>query len=515
MFTPSPNYRPTLVVDTSIRCNYRCRMCYWSKPSEASKLLEEDRLMPMELFRLVLEQVLPHCTTIGLAGGGEFLVDPLVEHRLPLLNEALRRNPQVIYYQTTNGSLLTAERLQFLKGLKRAGFIISIDSVDALTYASIRRPGNLPNVMKNIRNLRSNLSNLGLEDIRIQLNVVLMKRNLFSVPDVVRLASEVQAAVFLEHPQGFGPEDIREESLFNVPALSNAFLARLEELATALHVPLLKPPPFAVLPGEVEAYHAAKQSRQLSCDQLDRSGPIQVLANGNVAVCCQGLVFGNLQQQSFEEILSSPKYVEYRQAIASGRPLSPCDHCRHLYREAPYLYESSVYDLDIPPESRNLDPRPDLEAEGFFDWLDELSEAQLRRHLRMDYLARSLKAALEPMTEVETVRRDREFNEKVSSWIRDGARLMLHPAGGQADWLMKHTLLPHAGVVGFSDRNPALHGTTFHGLPVVAPAEIPSLKPDFLVVVSERFQGQILRDLGHLEAQGIRLATLPDLLGKG
>lgn len=198
------SYRPYIIINTTQRCNFRCRMCFWSKPEVARSLRQNDRTMPMDLYRRALDESVPHGRALCLAGSGEFLSDPLLEERLEILGETLRNHPEIMLYQTTNGSLLTADNLQFLKGVKKVGLTISIDSVDALTYASIRRPGNLSDVQPIISSLRHHLHELGLEEIHIRLNMVLMKRNIFSLPGVLRFAKEIQAVVFVDHPQGFG-----------------------------------------------------------------------------------------------------------------------------------------------------------------------------------------------------------------------------------------------------------------------------------------------------------------------
>ncbi len=503
------NYRPYIILNTTQRCNYRCRMCFWSKPEVARHLEETDPTMPMELFRRALEEIVPYCRCLCLAGAGEFLADPFRDERFSILGETLRRYPEVMLYQTSNASLLSADRLQFLKGVQKVGFTLSIDSVDALTYASIRRPGILAKVRENIRNLRGELKALGVQEVHIRLNVVIMKRNIFSLPDVLHFAKEIHAAVYIDHPQGFGPDDLDQESLFRFPAFSNSFLGRCGELAKQLNVEFQRPPDFAIHPEEVEKYFKAAGEKNLYCYQLNSEGPIQINANGDVSVCCQNLVFGNLYQQSFKEIFFSPRFGDYRQAIAAGHPLSPCDHCRHLYRMAPYLYESSVYDLNIPPECRNLDPQPDLEKEGFFDWIDELSEKQLRHQLGEEYLAKGKRLLTDGLVEELTIfQKQKARNEKFASWIRGHAKIVVYPAGGEAAWLLKNTLLSQVDIVGFSDRNPVLHGKHFHGYKVYAPADIPRLNPDILLVASELYENEICKDLAHLQVNGTKILTL-------
>lgn len=503
------SYRPYIIINTTQRCNLRCRMCFWSKPEVARSLRQNDQTMPMELYRRALEESVPHGRALCLAGSGEFLSDPMREERLQILGETLRAHPEIMLYQTTNGSLLTADNLQFLQGVKKVGFTFSIDSVDALTYASIRKPGGLSGVQAIIRSLRNQLRELGLEEIHIRLNMVIMKRNIFSLPDVLRFAKEVNAVVFVDHPQGFGPADLHHESLFRFPAFANAFLKKCQALADMLNVELQRPPAFAIQPEEIAAYRNSFEDRKLSCYQLDREGPVQLSPNGDVSVCCQNLVFGNLQQQSFKEIFFSPRYAEYREAIAKGQPLPPCDRCRHLYRGAPYLYESSVYNMDIPPESRNLDPEPDFEKEGFFDWMNELSEKQLRHHLHRDYAseARRLSGSGIP-DELASFGRAKRMNEAILGWIQKKSKIVVYPAGKQTAWMLKHTLLPKATILAISDRNPDMHGKPFHGHPVVAPQDIAALEPDILLVASDLHQTVILRELGYLGDSGIELVTL-------
>lgn len=484
-------------------------MCFWSKPEVAHSLRQNDQTMPMDLYRRALDESVPYGRALCLAGSGEFLADPLREERLKVLGETLREHPEIMLYQTTNGTLLSADNLRFLQGVKKVGLTLSIDSVDALTYASIRRPGGLADVQATIRALRTQLQELGLEEVHLRLNMVIMKRNIFSLPDVLHFAREVDAVVFVDHPQGFGPDDLHRDSLFRYPIFSNAFLEKCAVLARILNVEFQRPPVFAIQPEEIKTYYDSPKERKLSCYQLDKEGPVQVSPNGDVSVCCQNLVFGNLNQQSFKEIFFSPRYTEYREAIAKGEPLPPCDNCRHLYRGAPYLYESSVYNMDIPPESRNLDLEPDFEKEGFFDWMDELSERQLRYHLRHDYLAKAKRLTTSAIPdEVSSFERNKRMNEAFLSWIQQGSKIVIYPAGKQSAWLLKHTLLSKAAILAVSDRNPAMHGQSFHGHTIIAPGEISMLKPDIVLVASDLHQAGILKNLKYLEAGNIKMVTL-------
>ena len=504
-----PGYWPYIIINTTQRCNLRCRMCFWSNPEIARSIRQNDQTMEMGLYSRLLDECVPYGRAICLAGGGEFMSDPLRDQRLKVLGQTLREHPEIMLYQTTNGTLLSVQNLKFLQGVKKVGFTISIDSVDALTYASIRRPGGLAEVRATISSLREQLHELGLEEIHLRLNMVLMKRNIFSLPEILRFAKQVNAVVFVDHPQGFGPDDLHLESLFRFPVFANQYLEKCKALAEILGVELQRPPAFAIRSEEIAAYHDSLKNRKLSCYQLDKEGPVQVSPNGDVSVCCQNLVFGNINELSFKEIFFSPRYTKYRQAIAIGKPLAPCDQCRHLYRGAPYLYESSVYNLDIPPESRNLESEPDFEKEGFFDWMDELSDKQLRHHLRQDYLAKAKKSSTVEITnEIASFERTKLMNEAFLSWIQKELKIVVYPAGKQTAWLIKHTLLPKTNILALSDRNPTMHGKPFHGFPVIDPQEIRGYKADVVLVAADLHKTQIIRELECLLDEDTKIIAL-------
>lgn len=328
--------------------------------------------MSLELFEYAMLEATPYCSTLCLAGAGEFLCDPLFHHRIKILNHTLRDNPGLLFWQTTNGSLLTADRLGFLEGVRNVGFTVSLDSAYPPNYEWVRRPGKWQTVSRNLRMLRDNLYQIDVNHVGLQLNAVLMKSTAAYLPYLLNVGRALRAKVFVDHPEGFGPDYMREESLFNYPAFSNAYLAKVKELAEQWKVDLSLPPPFAITEEEIDTYKDAKKCRVTSCYQLDRSGPIQIWPDGTVTACCrEEFVIGNLNHESFKTIFNGEKFEKHRAAIAEGKPLPPCDRCRHLYRESEYLYDSAQYRMDIPPESRNLKWDIDLEKEGFFRWKEQ------------------------------------------------------------------------------------------------------------------------------------------------
>jgi radical SAM protein with 4Fe4S-binding SPASM domain len=71
-----------------------------------------------------------------------------------------------------------------------------------------------------------------------------------------------------------------------------------------------------------------------------------VLGNGDVAACCvPGLVMGNLNESTMQEIWNGPRYRELRATVNSRTPLPPCAACpmfRHTDNPDSYLIHSAL-----------------------------------------------------------------------------------------------------------------------------------------------------------------------------
>jgi radical SAM protein with 4Fe4S-binding SPASM domain len=75
-----------------------------------------------------------------------------------------------------------------------------------------------------------------------------------------------------------------------------------------------------------------------------------VLGNGDVAACCvPGLVMGNLNENSMEEIWDGPRYRELRATVNSSKPLPSCASCpmfRQVDNPDSYLIHSAMQRLN-------------------------------------------------------------------------------------------------------------------------------------------------------------------------
>jgi radical SAM protein with 4Fe4S-binding SPASM domain len=227
---------------------------------------------------------------------GEPLLHPLLDDIIAIVAEA-----GAWACLSTNGILLTAERMKKLveAGLKH--IIISMDSVNPSTFERMR-PG------------------VGMELVRD--NVVGALEWLRTVPMEQRTTVEIQRI-----DTTLNPGESEEWREFWGP--------KVEGLG------YLTDKPFDPWAGEVPAL-GTKNESGFQCTMLNYS--LSILWNGDITVCCHDydgwLRLGNLNEMTLEQAWRSPKMEEWREAHSQndrGRLPSMCRGC--------YLTEKGVVNV--------------------------------------------------------------------------------------------------------------------------------------------------------------------------
>jgi hypothetical protein len=89
---------------------------------------------------------------------------------------------------------------------------------------------------------------------------------------------------------------------------------------------------------------------------------------------------GNLSRQSLGEVWNSTLYKDYRDALAQGTPLKPCDNCYVLEYSKPFLYDCEPFGVHRAPEVVADQPLShDLQNEGFLDVFKDLSDSDWKK----------------------------------------------------------------------------------------------------------------------------------------
>ncbi len=313
-----------LYIETTNRCNLKCRTCpqYFGMPEDFADLTPDavDR---------ILDQF-PFVRRVVLHGIGE----PLLNKDLPRIIAAVKRRGAHTLFNT-NGLLL---RGRLVEPVVRAGLDelrVSVDSASPETYELVRGADGFARIIDNLRALSRLKESLGLSTPRISLWITGMKSNVGELPALVRLASEIGVReVYLQRLVYSGRGlAVQDEALFRQAADGDlAAVREAERLASELGIDLKgsgEASAAQMVAGEsarTESYRACRRPWSL----------MYVTANGNVLPCCiapftgahyDGMVLGNIFEESAEEIWNGQRYRQWRQAMLSGEPPEACAGC--------------------------------------------------------------------------------------------------------------------------------------------------------------------------------------------
>ncbi|OFZ21446.1 MAG: hypothetical protein A2X94_08025 [Bdellovibrionales bacterium GWB1_55_8] len=171
---PGPPLR--LGLNLNGKCNLRCRMCVvWKQPNGI-------------FDRLDLQSSLePHIKTlreVELHSGEPFIQKDTYR----LISWISDHNPECLWTITTNAHWRLSGRIEeHLDKIRFKNLIISIDSLDAATYAKIRQGGRLGTVMKNVNLLRDYNSRRvarGQGTMNIRANFLIQQDNWSELPQI-------------------------------------------------------------------------------------------------------------------------------------------------------------------------------------------------------------------------------------------------------------------------------------------------------------------------------------------
>ena len=173
-----------VIVEPTTACNLDCRICVrhsWDEPIGS---------MSVECYhRLVADlREVPTLRAIAFWGIGEPLVHPGIVKMVHLAHELGARTELI-----TNALLLDAKMAEglILAGLNR--LIVSIDGVTPETQADVRSGASLELVRRNVLALHNVRERLDRENPEVGLEFVVMRRNLHQLPDLRRLAQDLEA----------------------------------------------------------------------------------------------------------------------------------------------------------------------------------------------------------------------------------------------------------------------------------------------------------------------------------
>jgi MoaA/NifB/PqqE/SkfB family radical SAM enzyme len=169
-----------ITLQTTTFCNLQCVMCHHGNGAMPMKAHLDSAIVAN------LSKFLIHARWIELYGVGE----PLLSYAFWETLASLPPGQGIHTTINSNGTLLTAERIDRLLNSPLAQISISLDAASAETYQKIRG-SDFHMVIRNIRELvrRRNLNPSGR--LTILLNMTLMRENIEELPAFVDLAADL------------------------------------------------------------------------------------------------------------------------------------------------------------------------------------------------------------------------------------------------------------------------------------------------------------------------------------
>jgi MoaA/NifB/PqqE/SkfB family radical SAM enzyme len=315
-------------------CNLKCRMCPIQfrrdgPPGEAPAFMAYDT------FVTLLDQF-GSLNELHLQGLGEPFLHPRF---FDMVTYATRKGIRVS--TNSNGTLLRPAAAEgcILSGLD--SLHISIDGATALTYEGIRQGANFAKVIRNLKLMTETRARFASRSPHIRVVMVVMRRNLAELPEVVRLAHHCGAdALFVQHlshdfaestlpPYYRSMRDFVEAEtlLGEAPERVWSSFNMAKETAAAVRLPLR-------LPNIEAKLHPPGTPGPVRCDWPWRGAYVSY--QGLAMPCCmlptpdRGQL-GDMVKDGAASVWNGAAYEAFRRQLDSDTPPEVCRSCA-VYR---------------------------------------------------------------------------------------------------------------------------------------------------------------------------------------
>ena len=312
------------------QCNLRCEMCPIQFRTDGSPN-GPPAFMAFESFARIIDEF-GALQELHLQGLGEPMMHPRFFDMV-----AYAAGKGITVSTNSNLTLLNDRRAErcVTSGLNELH--VSIDGATAATYEGIRVRSHFDRVLANLDRLLAARRRLGSQKPLLRLVMVIMRRNLHELPDIVRLAHQYTIdRIFVQHlchdfgesslPAHYRPmrEFVQAETLLEAdPQRVAHFFGMAQTLAHELGVDLR-------LPRTSPRPHPPGTPGVKRCDWPWRGGYISY--DSHAMPCCMiatpdRMNFGKIDEQGVEATWNSPAYQQFRDQLNSDQPPEICRSC--------------------------------------------------------------------------------------------------------------------------------------------------------------------------------------------
>ncbi len=342
-------------MDITNSCNLDCVGC---SLSDHRKLTGElAGAMKVPVFEKLATQVFPYLKEVALSCEAEPIMHPRFVEVMNIVADKTARGTAVPVRMTTNGTLMTAEKLDAIFRAGIFGIAISLDGFAEETFSRLRKHGDISKVFAAMDEITRRKAALGLGALdapRLQINYTLMKSTLHELLPMIDYARRWELENFtVTHVYSTDTRNMSHESLSEMPDEADEVLVAADLKCREYGMTPRFPPFFRPRPQNIG--HAANSNglwerignRLRAVSQ--RPDPFAELAcaapwnmmkirwDGGVHPCDLWdfrFPIGNLETQSFEEIWNSVMYIEVRHGLATCNPsYDPCIKCDRISQD--------------------------------------------------------------------------------------------------------------------------------------------------------------------------------------
>ncbi len=331
-----------VILDTTERCNLKCKMCYFSAVDRLQFLpfdrqLSSNGMMPVETFSRVAADLFPRARKVALGCAAEPLVHPKF---IDIVREAGSYGVPDLWFPTNLLPLTPAKAEAICEaGVNTVG--VSMDGTHAGTYEAIRVGGRFDRLMRSLELLNEVRRGAATG---LRLIFVWMRTNRSDLADLPRFAEEVGASEldvrFVTPTAHVSAEDelLDDED----PGALRAELAAAAEDAAARGLRLVSYPDFddgrAIgLRGHLMRWRAGLYDRQRLRGRFRTAvagcawpgHTVVVRPNGAVSPCIfwEDRPIGLYPETSLGEVERAPLLLEIVDGLKSGNPCGTCRTC--------------------------------------------------------------------------------------------------------------------------------------------------------------------------------------------
>jgi len=311
--------------EVSARCNLRCAMCAINYDSRYKSSAGRPPYFTPELFAR-LRPIFPSLLRGFLFGLGEPLLNP---HLVDYVRELAAQDVDVTF--TTNATLIDDEKAEEIARAGVRHVTVSIDGARAETYEAIRIGATFERVLRGIRALTEAGRRHG--GPTVSLSFVAMRSNVDDIPLLVDLCAEVGATgvhvePLLSQVEGTALDDHYMRENLGLLDPDHVRGAIDEAAARASRLGVRFGSRLTAVKNEYDFVKSVAANAQEAWVCSEPWSTIWVTAAGEVRTCClNDTSFGNLFEQTFEEIWNGARYRHFREQHARREVAEGCANC--------------------------------------------------------------------------------------------------------------------------------------------------------------------------------------------